>query len=169
MKNRILVMLIGLLAGLPSMASSMEHQSMHHDNHAAMEHQQANQEDMAHGGMDLPGDMIMLGEQVEEGVKAMVHLKDVRKVMAGMGMNHSHHLMVMFVHASTDKPITEGKVAVKIVEPSGKERKAVALTGMQGHFGADVSLNAPGLYVIKVGTLLPDGKRRQYAFSYSLP
>jgi len=81
-------------------------------------------------------------------------------------MSQTHHLMVMFVDKATGEPINQGMVAVKIVDPNGKESNPIALMGMQGHFGVDVSLGLPGKYEFKLGTKLADGKNRQFEFEF---
>lgn len=122
-----------------------------------------------HGAMMMKGDMVMLGDEVQDDVKGSAHLKDVGAAMAKMGMKENYHFMIMFMDAKSGKPIEEGTVAVKITGPSGKEIGApVELMGMQGHFGADIVLADKGEYHFKVGTKLPDGKKRQYHFHYTV-
>ncbi len=144
----------------------MDHKSMEHDAHDHMDHKSMDHGSRAHGGMDMEGGMIMLGDSVEEGVKAMAHLKDVSAAMAKMGMKQSHHFMVMFVDEATGEALNEGAVAVKLIDPAGQEGEAVRLMGMQGHFGADVALDQSGTYGFKVGTKLADGIRRTFEFSF---
>jgi len=150
------------LLSLPLAAGAME--GMKHDKMEKMEH--GSMEGMKHEGMKMEG-MIMLGEETEEGVKAMAHLNDVKEAMAKMGMKETHHFMVAFVDAA-GKPVTEGTVAVKIKNPAGKEGNAIKLMGMEGHFGADIVLPEKGEYHFKVGTKLPDGKKREYHFHYTV-
>lgn len=120
-----------------------------------------------HAAMMKEGDMIMLGDEMKEGVKGMAHLKDVGEAMAKMGMKENYHFMIMFMDAKTGSPIEEGTVAVKITDPSGKEAGApVELMGMDGHFGADIALTEKGEYHFKVGTKLPDSTKRQYHFHH---
>jgi hypothetical protein len=150
------------LLSLPLAAGAME--GMKHDKMEKMEH--GSMEGMKHEGMKMEG-MIMLGEETEEGVKAMAHLNDVKEAMAKMGMKETHHFMVAFVDAA-GKPVTEGTVAVKIKNPAGKEGNAIKLMGMEGHFGADIVLPEKGEYHFKVGTKLADGKKREYHFHYTV-
>ena len=145
----------------------MNHGSMDMD-HGKMDmnHGQMN---MEHGSMSMQGGMIMLGNETENGVEAMAHLKDVREAMSKVGMTGTtHHLMLKFKDQATGKPIDSGTVAVKIQGPDGKEMPPVKLMGMMGHFGADVDLETPGTYHFTVGTKLADGTKRQYEFSYTL-
>ncbi|MDX9708904.1 MAG: hypothetical protein RBT64_05030 [Trichloromonas sp.] len=115
----------------------------------------------------MDGDILMLGEQVVEGVEAMARLKDVEAAMAKVGMAHTHHLMVEFYRVDDGEPMDQGLAAVKIVDPAGKESGALTLVGMDGHFGADLALGEKGDYLFKIGTKLADGKKRQYEFRFS--
>jgi hypothetical protein len=162
MKNRWTLLLTVLLTmGFPLVAFSASHE---HD-HGVMNHDKM--EGMDHDSMKMQGDMIMLGDDTEEGVKAMAHLKDVKEAMAKMGMKETHHFMVMFMDAETGKAIESGTVAVKIKGPSGSEGEAIKLMGMQGHFGADIALSEMGEYTFKLGTKLADGKKRQFEFEFT--
>ena len=181
MKNiRTIVITLILLAALPLVVqamshgdgstSDMDHKKMDHEGMSskAMDGDSMDHSKMDHGSMNMQGDMIMLGDTDEDGVKAEAHLKDVKAAMAKMGMGTTHHFMVMFVDDASGKPIDSGAAAVKIKGPDGKEGAAVKLRGMQGHFGADVELTEPGEYHFIVGTKLADGKKRQFEFEYTL-
>jgi len=137
-------------------------------NHEKMEHHSSMGSMKDHGSMGMKGDMAMLGNDIKQNVKAMAHLKDVRAAMAGMEMNQTHHFMVMLMDTETGEPIEQGSAALKIVSPSGKEGGPVKLMGMQGHFGADITLNEKGDYRFTVGTKLADGEKRQFEFAYTL-
>lgn len=122
-------------------------------------------------GHDMPAgheQMIMLGDQVVDGIKADAHLNDIKEAMAKMGMKETHHLMIMFQEAETGKVVPTGTVALKIKGPDNVESAPVALMGMDGHFGADIILGAPGGYTFTIGTKLADGKTRQFEFSHEL-
>jgi uncharacterized protein involved in copper resistance len=169
------VILLVIFASLPIAAQAMDHGKKASDtmDHGKMDHGKMASETMDHGkmdhgGMDMQGDMIMLGNSVQDGVKAMAHLKDVRAAMAKMGMAHTHHIMVMFTDAASGEPIESGVAAVKIKGSDGKEGEALKLMGMQGHFGTDIELKEPGEYHFIVGTRLADGKKRQFEFEYTL-
>jgi len=166
-KNLILALtlIFTLSATLSVMAMShekMDHSSM--ENHGTME----NHASMNHDSMEMAGDTAMLGNDIQENVKAMAHLKDVQAAMAKMGMKETHHFMVMFVDSATGEPIEHGSAALKIVSPSGMESGPVKLIGMQGHFGADITLNEKGNYTFTVGTKLADGEKRQFQFTHTL-
>jgi len=160
-----------VLVALPLTAAAMQHGdhngSMDHSNmenhQGAMDHGS-----MGHDGMAMKGDMIMLGDAEQDGVKAMAHLKDVKDAMAKMGMKTTHHIMVMFVDQASGKPIDSGNAAVKVKGADGKESEPVKLMGMQGHFGADIELPGPGQYHFTIGTKLADGKKRQFDFDFTL-
>ena len=125
---------------------------------------------MDHGSMPAMNGMMMLGNQTENGVTAMAHIKDIHEGMAKMGMDQTHHFMVMFTDTATGKPIAEGTVAVKIKDPSGKVGKPIQLMGMNmgmgAGFGSDITLPAKGTYEFTVGTKLQDGKKRQFHFEF---
>ncbi len=110
--------------------------------------------------------MIMLGEEVQDGVKAMFHLMTSDPEVMPAGHKATHHLMVMLNDAKTGKVIDGGTVAVKITSPDEKESKPLRLMGMQGHFGTDVTLDQPGIWHFRVATKLADGKVRQYHSHY---
>jgi len=137
---------------------------------AAMSHQkhEHGKKHEGHAGMKMESGMVMLGDQTVDGIKAMAHLNDVKEAMAKVGMKETHHFMVAFVDTTSGNQITEGTVAVKIVDPAGNESDAIKLEGMDGHFGADIVLPANGDYAFKVGTKLPDGKTRQYEFTHTV-
>ncbi len=139
---------------------AMSHED--HSDHKMMDHGSMDHSKMDHDSMQMQGGMIMLGEKEEDGVKANMHMKDVGEAMAKMGMNTTHHFMVILTDTKSGKTIEEGVVAVKIKGPSGEEGKPIKLMGMQGHFGADVTLAEPGEYHFTVATKLADGKTRKF-------
>ena len=49
-----------------------------------------------------------------------------------------------------------------IEDPDGTVGDAIKLMGMDGHYGADITLNKKGMYHFKIGTKLPDGKKRTF-------
>lgn len=158
MKIRAILMVAALtIFTLPLSAAAMSHQKHEHDTKHA-----------DHAGMKMEAGMVMLGDQTVDGIKAMAHLNDVKEAMAKVGMKETHHLMVAFVDAKTGTQVIEGTVAVKVVDPAGKDSDTLRLEGMEGHFGADIVLPEKGKYLFKVGTKLPDGKTRQYEFNYTL-
>ncbi len=106
--------------------------------------------------------MIMLGEEVQDGVKAMFHLMNIDPKVMPVGQKSTHHLMVMLTDVESGKVIDSGTVAVKITAPDEKESKPLRLMGMQGHFGADVTLDQPGIWHFRIATRLADGKVRQF-------
>lgn len=157
MKRHWLVLMIVMMLSLPALALA----SNCCPSEAAtgtMNHEQ--------GSMAMNGEMIMLGAEVKNGVKGMAHLKDVSAAMTKMGMTTTHHLMMMFSNVQSGQSMEQGSVAVKVTTPSGQQLKALKLIGMQGHFGADVTLDETGIYQLSIGTRLDDGKKRIYTFSY---
>lgn len=153
-----LMTLAALLALIATPALAMQHgsSSMNHGSgHGAMDHGSMNHGDMGGGSM-------MLGEEEVDGVKGMVHLNDVKAAMAKAGQPQTHHLMINFTYLETGKTIEKGSVAVKVTDPAGNETEPIMMMGMDGHFGVDLKLDKPGLYHFKIGTKLPDGKKRQF-------
>ncbi|AJF06645.1 hypothetical protein [Geoalkalibacter subterraneus] len=141
-----------------------------HGEHADQGHDAHDQHDdhAGHEGMSAEGDMVVVGSVTEKGVKAMAHMKDVREAMADMGMNITHHFMVAFVDEQSGDQIEEGMAALKFEGPQGTTEGPIKMMGMEGHFGADIELEHPGHYKLKVGTKLADGEKRQFEFSYEL-
>ncbi|MCD4687891.1 MAG: hypothetical protein K8R55_00995 [Desulfuromonadaceae bacterium] len=165
MKHAKISWVMALITGAALFATTslaMEHHSGH-DMSGAMDHgnmQPMNA--MNHGMGHGQGEMIMLGEEVQEGVKAMVHLMAIDPIIMTADHPATHHLMVMFTDAETGQAIDSGTVAVKIGSPDGKESAPTRLMGMQGHFGADVTLDQPGIWHFRLATKLADGKVRKY-------
>ncbi len=164
-KNLIFALTLFFILSASLGALAMNHEKMDHGEHGMkMDHGSME----GHESMEMKGDMVVLGNDIKQDVKAMAHLKDVRDAMAKMDMKETHHFMVMFMDTTTGESIEQGSAALKIVSPSGKEVGTVKLMGMQGHFGADVALSEKGKYEFTVGTKLADGKKRQFEFSHTL-
>jgi len=170
------VLFAGLLAGGVAMAAEhgMSHDSMKEMDHggmkkmdqdgmAGMDHGKMNQEQMG----DMMADMMMLGQATVDEVKATAMIKDVHEAMMGHGMSETHHVMVRFA-GTNDHPLNKGTVAVRIIAPSGKTTEPKMMMGMEGAFGADVTLAAKGKYTIEVACKLEDGKKRQFQFPYEV-
>jgi hypothetical protein len=124
-----------------------------------------------HGhGHDMAGheEMVLVGEKVVEGVRGEAHLNDVEAEMKKVGMPMTHHFMIAFEDHMSHEAITEGRVALRVTNPDGNTGNPVRLIGMDGHFGADITLHQKGDYVFEVGSSLPDGKTRQFEFTYAL-
>lgn len=119
-----------------------------------------------HDGMTADGTMIIVGSMVSKGVKGMAHLKDVSATMDDLGMKTTHHFMIAFMDEKTGELIESGRVALKITNPDAKVGEPIQLTGMDGHFGADVNFDMPGEYHFRLGTELVDGIKRKYHFHH---
>lgn len=122
----------------------------------------------AHADMAMSSVMLMLGDQVNQGVKGIAHLNDVREAMAKAGMNFTHHFMIAFVDEKTELQLEQGVVALKLTDPDGKIMNTVELIGMGGHFGADLALTKQGEYHFQVGSKLADNVTRKYHFHQTL-
>jgi hypothetical protein len=161
MKQAKLGLMITLIAGVALLATSVLAMNGHeqHKMNEAMGHgQMQDMNGMEHGR----GVMVILGEDVHEGIKAMIHLMPIDSKMMPAGSKVTHHLMVMLRDAETGKPVESGTVAVKIGSPDGKDAAPVRLMGMQGHFGADVVLDQAGIWHFRIAAKLADGKVRKY-------
>ncbi len=160
MKNRKMNWAAALIAGVALLSAPVFAMENHADHDMAGMNDNSKQkpEGMGH---DQSG-MIMLGEEVQNGVKAMFHLMPIDSKDMPTGNESTHHLMVILADVETGKLVEGGTVAVKITSPAEKESAPLRLTGMQGHFGADVTLDQPGIWHFRFATKLADGKVRHY-------
>jgi len=172
----ILVTLVMLTLPLTAMADKgMQHGMDHKEGMKGMKGMKHDGQ-MGHDGMKMGKGMLMLGTDSEDGIKAMAHAKvydeAARASMAKMGMNATHHFMIMFTDEKTGQLVTEGKVAVKVKPKNGEAGKPVMLMAMKmdmgAGFGGDINLPEKGEYEIKVGTKLADGKKRQFKFEITV-
>ncbi len=141
------------------------------------------------GGMaEMGTSPIMVGQQVRDGVLAMIHLLPIDSTD---GTGATHHLMVKFTKLSSQKTITSGNVTVKVIdfeEGEGKLDKQPRITQyvvqvpldipegeagtpnnrmeMSEHFGTDVTLNKTGVWHFEIDARLADGQVRQYEADY---
>lgn len=179
MTKLTIALTLGLLILGTGISFAMHHSSGHsghgsktkaasgHDAHSSSTKEASGHAD-GHMGMTMTDDMEMIGTKTLDGVKAMAHISDTSEAMAAAGMKQTHHLMVAFEDAATMAAIDSGRVAVRIVTPSGKTLPAVSLPGMDGAFGGDVELSEKGTYTLQVGTQVHDNKARQYEFQYEV-
>jgi len=147
--------LLAILVAAPVISGAMDHDKMAGMDHSTM------------AGMSGDAKMIMLKDNVQDGVKGAAHLADISKAMADMGMKATHHFMVMFTEEKGGKSIGGGVAAVKVTDPAGVTGEATTLMAMGDGFGADLTLGKPGKYLFEVGTKLSDGKKRQFRFEYT--
>jgi len=114
------------------------------------------------GGMKMGGQgMMKMGDKVFEGKIGSLHgearLVDMKAQMAKAkvsvkmmaNMKNTHHLSLALTDPKTKKAVTEGKGTVTVTGPDKKQEKADFMV-MEGHFGADVNLPAPGKYTFQV-------------------
>ncbi|APG27187.1 hypothetical protein A7E78_04660 [Syntrophotalea acetylenivorans] len=106
--------------------------------------------------------MTLPAEQEIDGVKGMFHLMPIDPKVLPAGHKATHHLMVMFNDVGTGKAIEAGTVAVKVTSPDESISGPHKMMGMQGHFGADVNLDKPGVWHFRMATKFADGKVRQF-------
>jgi hypothetical protein len=138
-----------------------------------------------HGGMKMgdhgtmkPGghDMMQMGDKVFSGKvgpwMGTARIADMKAHMEASGMKamgampNSHHVAFDLSDAKTKAHVTEGKGTVTVTGPDKKEAKADFMV-MQGHFGADVNLPAPGKYTFKA-EIESGGKKGSATFSHTL-
>jgi len=143
-------------------------------------------DDKGHGSMPgMSGEksmeghgMMNMGDKVFEGKvgpwHGEAHLMDMKAQMekakaSGMkmeGMMKTHHISVSLSDPKTKKAVTEGKGSVSVTGPDKKTEK-MSFMVMQGHFGADVTLDKPGRYSFEVS--VESGKQKgSAAFDYAV-
>jgi hypothetical protein len=120
-----------------------------------------------HGGMKMddhgkmkPGghDMTTMGDKVFSGKigpwEGTARIVDMKAHMGASGMKaqgampNSHHIAFELTDPNTKKAVTEGAGKVTVTGPDKKETK-VGFMVMEGHFGTDVNLPAPGKYTFQ--------------------
>jgi hypothetical protein len=151
-----MVALLVLLVPVAALAMKMD------DSSKAMDHGSMKMDDssktMDHGSMGMQG-VVMLQDEVVNGVKASAHLMDME---GGMGQM----LMVMFTDEKSGEMIMKGQVAVKVQTPDEKTGEAQAMKKSKGMFGAGVKFEQKGTYQFMVGTKLADDEKRTFNFHY---
>ena len=116
-------------------------------------------------------------EEVVEGVKVTFKVLSMKELMKEMnmempkGVKETHHIMVEFKDAKTGKPLTEGEVTIKVLNPdkSAQTKDLMAMKGMAGMgagFGADLEFSQKGKYGIMTKFKLKDGRIRSSKFWY---
>ena len=127
---------------------------------------------MMHGDTD----MMRMGTRVYRGEMGPWHgearMIDMKAQMNASGMQtrgtmmNSHHIAFALTDPKTKKPVTEGTGTVTVVGPD-KSETTYSVTGMQGHFGADINMPKPGKYTCRV-KLESGGKTGTSTFHYTL-
>jgi len=153
----------GSMPGMPGKSPTGEHGSM----------------PGMHGESKMEGHgMMKMGDKVFEGMidpwKAEARLVDMKAQMAKSKvseqmmakMKHTHHIAFSIEDPVAKKPVTEGKGTVAVIGPDKKEA-TYNLTGMEGHFGADVTLDKPGKYEFSV-EIEAGGKKGSTKFAHEL-
>ena len=145
MKRMMILVLMAMLIPMTSMAM----QEMENKNEAMQ---------MDQGSMGMEG-VLLLQEEVVDGVKAAAHLMDGENGMGKM-------LMLMFTDEKSGAMISSGRVAVKVESPDEKLGDAQMMMKSKGMFGTAVKFDQQGVYHFKVGTKLEDGQKRSFKFFY---
>ncbi|MCL5884973.1 MAG: iron transporter [Deltaproteobacteria bacterium] len=164
-----------MLMALPGISSAAEHggmSGMKMDGNGGMKMGD-------HGMMNSGGhDMMKMGDKVFTGKIGPWHgearLMDMKAQMehakgSGMkmeGMMGTHHIALSLTDPKTRSRVTEGKGTVTVAGPDGKAATSDFMV-MQGHFGADVNLPAPGKYTFKT-RIESGGKKGSATFTYTL-
>jgi hypothetical protein len=148
-----------LIAALFALSAPMASFAMDHEghDHGSMK--------MDHGGMMAMGKLAH--EEVVDGVKATFEVLDIKAKMKEMGMNETHHIMVVFTDPKSGKKLSEGDVKVKVLAPD-KSEQTKDLMGMEGGFGADFTMPQKGKYGVMCKFKLADGKVRSVKFWYAV-
>ncbi|MGZ8431614.1 MAG: hypothetical protein ACXWWW_06600, partial [Candidatus Deferrimicrobiaceae bacterium] len=85
--------------------------------------------------------------------------------MQGM-MKNTHHVMFSLEDPVARIPVKEGRGKVTVIGPDKKQAK-YELMAMEGHFGADITLDKPGKYEFAV-EIEAGGKKGSDKFSHTL-
>ena len=110
-----------------------------------------------------------LGQEIRRGVKAQVQLEsqpllDISEPLDG---NLQHYLIsVVFLEEKTGKELLEGQVAARTFTSDSRSARTVRLEPQQRQWTALLEIPSEGETMIKVGSKLPDGKKRIYRFFY---
>lgn len=153
------------VAALPALAPAGE------KGHGSMPGMQDGSSMEGHGMMKM-GDKVfggMIGPWHGEArlvdMKAQMEKAKVSEKAMAM-MKHTHHVALSLEDPGTKTRVTEAKMTVTVAGPGGKEG-TYDLMGMQGHFGADVTLDGPGKYEFTV-TVEAAGKKGSAVFSHTV-
>ena len=132
-----------------------------------------------HEGMPAkPGghDMVKMEDKVFSGKigpwKGTARIIDMKAHLEASGvktvgtMPNTHHIALELSGGKTKAHVTEGKGTVTVTGPDKKNTKSEFIA-MQGHFGADVNLPAPGKYTFKA-QIESGGKKGSATFFYQL-
>jgi hypothetical protein len=155
--KQMAILLVILAVSIPANAGGKGHEAMPGmsgektmEGHGSMSGMHGESKMEGHG-------MMKMGDKVFEGKigpwKAEARLVDMKAQMAKSNvskemmakMKHTHHVMFTLEDPEADKHVTEGKGIVTVTGPDEEEAK-YDLMGMQGHFGADITLDKPGKY-----------------------
>lgn len=132
-----------------------------------------------HGQGKMEGHgMMTMGDKVFEGKvgpwKAEGRLVDMKAQMAKSKvseemmakMKHTHHIAFSLEDPGTKAHVTEGKGTVTVTGPDKKQTKYDMMV-MQGHFGADITLDKQGKYEFSA-EIESGGKKGSAAFHHTV-
>lgn len=155
-KSTLMIATLFALALPAASFAAMDHGSMPMD-HGSMKN--------GNGGMMSMGELA--NEQIVDGVKTTFRIIDIKQKMKAMGMNETHHIMVVFTDANTGKTLSGDEAKIKIIAPD-KTEQVKDLMGMEGGFGSDFTLPNKGKYGVMCKFQLKDGKTRSAKFWYTV-
>ncbi len=162
MKKLIILALMIMLVPAGAMAmKGMDHKTEAKEmDHGKMEMDHDSKK-MDHGSMDMSGmkGVVMLQDEVVEGVKGSAHLMDSEDGKGKM-------LVVMFTDEKSGAMLSDGRCAVKVESPDEKVGEAQKMMKHTGMFGTGVKFDQKGMYHFKVGTKLADGEKRTFHFHH---
>ncbi|TFH29007.1 MAG: hypothetical protein E4G97_07940 [Deltaproteobacteria bacterium] len=132
-----------------------------------------------HAGMPMKSgghDMMQMGDKLFSGKigpwQGTARIVDMKAHLEASGMKaqgampNSHHIAVDLSDAKSKAHVTEGKGTVTVTGPDKKTATSDFMV-MQGHFGADVNLPAPGKYTFKT-EIESGGQKGSATFSHTL-
>ncbi len=110
-----------------------------------------------------------LGQDIRRGVEAHVRLEPqlLLDISEPLGGDLQHYLIsVVFVEEKTGEELLEGQVAARTFTHDRRKARTVRLEPQQHQWTGVIELPSEGETMIKVGSKLPDGKKRIYRFFY---
>ena len=118
--------------------------------------------------MNLHNDALEFQSEPIEGVLARVHISDVRAEMKKLNSFKSHILVVKFYRVKSGEEIAGGSAAIYIKNPQTNIGFFDPMRNEEGLFVAGLLLHKAGPQLFTVASKLPDGKKRDFQFSFTV-
>ena len=110
---------------------------------------------------------VSLGAEILRGVRAQASLQPLSEGDPDFDTEGANYrLQVDFVRPQSGEKILEGQAAARIFDAASEARSTVRLEVSAEHWSCALHLPEAGETMIKVGTQLPDGKKRIYRFFF---